>query len=30
MASVFLKRVLRVANGLHVVVYRLSGGKVAN
>jgi deazaflavin-dependent oxidoreductase (nitroreductase family) len=30
MASASLKRVLRVANGLHVALYRLSGGKLAN
>ncbi|MCC6798650.1 MAG: nitroreductase family deazaflavin-dependent oxidoreductase [Anaerolineae bacterium] len=30
MASAFLKRILRVANGLHVALYRLSGGKFAN
>jgi hypothetical protein len=30
MASASLLRILRVANGLHVGLYRLSGGKLAN
>src|SRR5581483_1913943 len=30
MSSSALKRVLRVANGLHVALYRMSGGRLAN
>jgi deazaflavin-dependent oxidoreductase (nitroreductase family) len=30
MASASLKRIMRVANGLHVALYRMSGGKFAN
>lgn len=30
MASVLLKRVMKTANGLHVALYRMSGGKLAN
>ena len=30
MTSVMLKRVMKTANGLHAVLYRLSGGKLAN
>ena len=30
MASALLKKIMKTANGLHVVLYRLSGGKLVN